>query len=193
MLRAVERFAERLVDVERLADGDAVSGCRFRRDFRRLPRVGSQRRNERVGRFRASLRAEQRAPPLAGEGGAEDDHGAMQLPQFIDQPVENGAGVGVVAVHFVENDHLARDAEGADEAVLDVHRGHQRLIDGADREGGEQPALGRVEPRAAGSGLRAEVELSQPGVAVYEQRVSVAGVRFEHLVEEALDPLVDAV
>lgn len=94
---------------------------------------------------------------------------------------------------FVENDHLARDAEGAHEAVLDVHRGHQRLVDGADGERREQAAFGGAEPRAAGRGLRAEVELPQPGVAVQEQRGPVGRVRFEHTVEEALDPLVDAV
>ncbi|NTW54193.1 MAG: hypothetical protein HGB15_05445 [Chlorobaculum sp.] len=55
-------------------------------------------------------------------------------------------------------------------AVLDVHRGYQRLVDGANGARREQPALGGVEPRAAGNGLRVEVGLPQPGVAVHEQR-----------------------
>ncbi|MNL26468.1 hypothetical protein D3C87_1479960 [compost metagenome] len=60
----------------------------------------------------------------------------MQGTQQFDQCIKQGAGIGVVGVHFVEDHYLAGQAKGSDKPMFDVHRRHQCLVDGADCKGG---------------------------------------------------------
>ena len=96
---------------------------------------------------------------LLAEGGAQDDDGAVQAAQQGHQGIEQGAGVGVVGMHFVQDHHLARQAKGAHKAVLDVHGRHQGLVNGAHGKRCQQTAFGLVKPRAAGAAFFPHVRL----------------------------------
>lgn len=78
--------------------------------------------------------------------GGEDDDRAAQREQLANETRDERAGIDIVAVDFIEDDDLPREAEAAHEEVLYRHDALERLIDGADAEAREQSMLRRGKP-----------------------------------------------
>jgi hypothetical protein len=62
------------------------------------------------------------------------------VEEVVDEDLEEGAGVGVVAVDFVEDDDFSGETVAAELVELDGKDSEQGLVDGADAVVGEQGA-----------------------------------------------------
>jgi hypothetical protein len=76
------------------------------------------------------------------ECGRQNDDGAFQLAQSVDECPNERAGIEVVAVDLVQDHHLAGETELTNEEMFGCHDAQQRLVNRADAKRSKQSPLG---------------------------------------------------
>ena len=81
--------------------------------------------------FRTASGLEQFTAASSGQRGTEDDNRATEINEFAHQRGDEGAGVNIVGMNFIEDDHFAGEGEAADEEMFHGHDALQRLVNRA--------------------------------------------------------------
>jgi hypothetical protein len=124
------------------------------------------------------LAGHQRGAARPGYGGAEDDHRAVKLAQQVHQAVQQQAGVTVVGVHLVEDDHFAQQPEAAHKTMAHIRQnGQQGLIQGAHAKGRQNGPFEGIEPFPARFAFRSQFGVVQARVAVQQKTAALVRVR----------------
>jgi len=95
-------------------------------------------------------------------------------------------------MHFVQNDNLSCQPEGAHKSVLHIHGCHQRLVDGPHSERCQQTPFTLIKPGSARSSLLAHVGLKQPGIGM-QQQGAVGAIICKHFAKKILEAIKNLV
>ncbi len=125
--------------------GPSDQGRMPRRDGGEQRITGFLRGHFGLGR-RSAVGLHQGPPGRGRQRRRQHDHRHPVRTQPGEHPLQVGVHVGVVGVHFVDHDDLAGEREVAQCEMPVLETGEQHLVDGADREGGEQALLASAQP-----------------------------------------------
>src|SRR5258708_38679157 len=71
-------------------------------------------------------------PSSCRQGGAENNHGAAKVDEFMDQRSDQCPSIDIVRMYFIEDDDFARQREPAHEEVFHCDNTLQRLVNSAN-------------------------------------------------------------